>query len=58
MVTPIAKVDFTLYGKNYFMGDEVKASYEDIARLNEKGYIEPLSLKELVEYKDNYKEEV
>jgi len=56
MVTPKAKVDFTLNDKNYFVGDEVKENYESIVKLNEKGYIEPLSLKELIEYKNNEEE--
>lgn len=57
MTKVIAKIDFSLYGEYYFKGDEVKASYEDIMRLNEKGYIEPLSLKELQEIKNPKKEE-
>ena len=50
-----AKIDFTLNGKYYFAGDEVEGNYEQISKLNEKGYIEPLTLKELQEYKE-YKE--
>lgn len=49
-----AKKDFTI-GDNFFaMGDTIepsKYSYEQIVRLNEKGFIEPLSRKELMELK-------
>ncbi len=46
----IAKIDFTLKGKFYSKGDEVKGTYEQIAKLNEKGYIEPLTRKEMEQY--------
>lgn len=52
----IAKKDFTLNGNYYFTGDEVNGTYEEIAMLNEKGYIEPLTVKELQEYKKPIKE--
>ena len=48
----IAKIDFTLNGKFYSKGDEVHGTQEQIAKLNEKGYIEPLTRKELEEYKE------
>ncbi len=51
-----AKIDFTLNGKYYFVGDEVDGNYEQIAKLNEKGYIEPLTLKEMEEYRKPLKE--
>lgn len=50
------KKDFTLNGKYYFVGDEINGTYEEIAKLNEKGYIEPLTLKELQEYRKPNKE--
>ena len=55
-----AKKDFTLDGVNYIVGDEVKVT--DIAvirKLNEKGFIKPLTYRELVilERELNKKEE-
>ena len=45
----IARKDFTANGVNYIEGDEIKTSnYEAIVKLNEKGFIDPLSYKELV----------
>jgi len=44
-----AKKDFSLNGKFYIMGDEIKdLDIKDIAKLNEKGFIEPLSYRDLV----------
>jgi len=44
-----AKKDFSLNGKFYIMGDEIKdLDMKDIAKLNEKGFIEPLSYRDLV----------
>ena len=44
-----AKKDFSLNGYDYFKGDEVKTKdIKEISRLNEKGYIEPLTRKELI----------
>jgi len=58
----IAKKDFTFNGEPYIVGDVVKVN--DIAeakKLNEKGFIYPLELKDLVilerELKNNIKEE-
>lgn len=51
-----AKKDFTWDDEYYTAGDEVTGSYEKIAKLNEKGYIEPLTRKELQEYKKPKKE--
>jgi hypothetical protein len=43
-----AKKDFTLNNVDYFVGDEVKTKdISEIIRLNEKGFIEPLSRKEI-----------
>lgn len=45
----IAKKDFILNGNNYIVGDEVKIdNIGAITKLNEKGFIEPLSYKDLV----------
>lgn len=45
----IAKIDFGLNGEYYIKGDEIKnLNYEQIAQLNELGYIEPLSYKDLI----------
>lgn len=45
----IAKTDFSSNLGNYLKGDEVKGlTYEQILVLNEKGFIEPLSFKDLV----------
>ena len=47
------KQDFSVDGKFYFAGDtlEDKIPYETLTKINEKGYIEPLTLKELTQYK-------
>ena len=54
-----AKKDFSINGKFYFIGDEIAEEYEEIVRLNEKGFIEPLTTKQLFELKNkkNKKEE-
>lgn len=45
----IAIKDFTANGISYIKGDEIKTSnYEAIVKLNEKGFIDPLSYKDLV----------
>jgi hypothetical protein len=45
----IAKKDFTSNIGDYIAGDEIKGlTYEQIVKLNEKGFIEPLNYKELV----------
>lgn len=53
----IANKDFTLNNKSYKKGKEVKiTSKEELIRLNERGFIEPLSFKEIQEYfKENNK---
>ena len=58
----IAKIDFTANGnKMYVAGDEIDGlTYEQIVRLNENGFIEPLDYKDLVLIKrelDNPKKE-
>lgn len=50
----IASQDFTLGGEFYFAGDEVKIKdFDKIVKLNEKGFINPLTLKELVQIKQD-----
>lgn len=45
----IAKIDFTSNIGDYVAGDEIKdLTYEQIVKLNEKGFIEPLNYKDLV----------
>ena len=45
----IAKIDFTTNNEEYIVGDEINnLSYNQIVKLNEKGFIEPLSYKDLV----------
>lgn len=44
-----AKMDFSLNGNFYIEGEEIKdLSMNEISRLNEKGFIEPLTYKDLV----------
>ena len=45
----VAKIDFTANGNGYIKGDEIDGlTYEQIVKLNEKGFIEPLEYKDLV----------
>ena len=60
----IARKDFILNNADYIQGDEIKdLTYQEIVKLNEKGFIEPLEYKDLVfikrelENKKNSKEE-
>lgn len=51
-----AKKDFTIGEEYFFVGDTIelnKLDYEQIVKLNEKGFIEPLTMKELIEMKKN-----
>lgn len=44
-----AKKDFTLNNVDYFVGEEIETNnISDIIKLNEKGFIEPLTRKEIV----------
>lgn len=52
MIKIIAKKDFTRNGEYVFVGDEIKTNdISEIVRLNEKGFIEPLIFKEIVQLK-------
>ena len=59
----IAAKDFNANGTFYFAGDELKGlSFEQIIKLNELGFIEPLELKDIIKIaqgnnKKNIKEE-
>lgn len=45
----VAKIDFSINGKNYIVGDEIDIKdMNAIKKLNEKGFIEPLDYKDLV----------
>ena len=45
----IAKIDFIANNTQYVAGDEITGlTYEQICKLNELGFIEPLSYKDLV----------
>lgn len=45
----IVKKDFTTNVGEYIAGDEITGlTYEQIVKLNEKGFIEPLNYKDLV----------
>ena len=52
--------DFVLNGEYYFKNDEIEpdkiGTIKDIARLNENGFIKPLSLKELVKLEQELKQ--
>lgn len=52
MIKIIAKKDFTRKGEYIFAGDELKVNtVEELVKLNEKGFIDPLTLKEIIEFK-------
>lgn len=45
----VAKIDFTANNEKFIAGDELKNfTFEQIVRLNEMGFIEPLEYKDLV----------
>lgn len=52
--------DFVLNGVYYFENDEIEpnkiGTIKDIARLNENGFIKPLSLKELLQLEKELKQ--
>ena len=56
----IIQRDFVLNGVYYFENDEIApeeiGTIKDISRLNENGFIKPLSLKELVKLEQELKQ--
>ena len=45
----VARINFSINGKNYIVGDELDIKdINSIKKLNEKGFIEPLDYKDLV----------
>lgn len=53
----IAKINFSLNGKYYIKGEELKdIPYSMLVKLNELGYIEPLKYEDLVLLKNTKKE--
>lgn len=45
----IAKIDFVANDRNYIKGDEITdLTFNQIVKLNENGFIEPLDYKDLV----------
>ena len=52
--------DFVLNGVYYFENDEIEpeeiGTIKDITRLNENGFIKPLSLKELIKLESEMKQ--
>lgn len=51
-----AKKDFTIGEEFFVIGDTIepnKYNYEQIVKLNEKGFIEPLNRKDLMEIKNS-----
>lgn len=56
----IIQRDFVLNGEYYFKNDEIApeeiGTIKDITRLNENGFIKPLSLKELIKLENEMKQ--
>ena len=56
----VVQKDFVLNGEYYFKNDEIEpnkiGTIQDISRLNENGFIKPLSLKELVKLEQELKQ--
>ena len=56
----IIQKDFVLNGVYYFENDEIEpekiGTIQDISRLNENGFIKPLSLKELIKLESEMKQ--
>lgn len=58
MKTIIAKKDFTLKGILYHKGQEIKKiNKEDLIRLNEKGFINPIKISDYLDKKMKKEEE-
>lgn len=48
---PIAKIDCQINGIFYSKGDEIKVeNIEQLQKLNERGFIEPLAQKQIQDY--------
>lgn len=48
---PIAKIDCQINGIFYSKGDEIKVENEEqLQKLNERGFIEPLNQKQIQDY--------
>ncbi len=48
---PIAKIDCQVNGKYFTKGEEIKVdNIEQLIKLNERGFIEPLNAKEIQDY--------
>ena len=48
---PIAKIDCQINGIYYSKGEEIKVdNKEQLSKLNERGFIEPLTPKEIQDY--------
>ena len=55
MMKVVAKIDFTANDIPYIKGDEIDGlNYNQIVKLNEKGFIEPLTYKDLVKEVQDY----
>ena len=56
----IIQRDYVLNGEYYFKNDEIEpnkiGTIQDISRLNENGFIKPLSLKELIKLESEMKQ--
>ena len=56
----VVQKDFVLNGEYYFKNDEIEpekiGTIKDISRLNENGFIKPLSLKELIKLESEMKQ--
>ena len=56
----VVQRDFILNGEYYFKNDEIEpnkiGTIQDISRLNENGFIKPLSLKEIVKLEQELKQ--
>ena len=56
----VVQRDFILNGEYYFENDEIEpnkiGTIQDISRLNENGFIKPLSLKELLQLEKELKQ--
>ena len=56
----VVQKDFVLNGEYYFKNDEIEpnkiGTIQDTSRLNENGFIKPLSLKELLQLEKELKQ--